>query len=136
MPDMDSPEFILGSLAAQLLGNIKQALPQYLSKPIAQGHCCDALDALLTGRPEVILNLPQESQQFLLRLVRGEIISLSNHCPFFSPLFTLTVTIPFQAQICHELEEIEHLILESLRKTSRKRKELSLKRKGSRHFFA
>lgn len=123
MPDMDSPEFMLGDLAAQLLLNIKQVLPQHvLSKPQAYQYCCHALEILLTGKPEVILELPQESLQFLLRLVRGEIIDLSDHCPFFSPLFSPLVTVPLQAQICHELADIEQLILRHLRQQSKRRK--------------
>jgi hypothetical protein len=93
MEGIDPSNFYqFGSLAAQLLTNIKETLPDhpfFQKKPYALGCCQGALETLtegmaplFSGNMEVIEQLPQQSVQFLLRLVRGEIIQLPTD---FSP---------------------------------------------------
>jgi hypothetical protein len=143
MEGIDPSNFYqFGSLAAQLLTNIKETLPDhpfFQKKPYALGCCQGALETLtegmaplFSGNMEVIEQLPQQSVQFLLRLVRGEIIQLPTD---FSPHPLRTSDfLAVQSVLTRELGTIEHHLQHVLRKKSTQKKGRA-RRKKKYNFF-
>ena len=131
------------SLATQFLTSIQQTLPAhpfFQGKPYALDCCQGALETLtkgivplFDGNVEVIEQLPQQSIQFLLRLVRGEIIQLPTD---FSPHPLRTSDfLAVQSVLTRELGTIEHHLQHVLRKKSTQKKGMKRRKRKRNSFF-